>query len=88
MKKIGHNLIKLCQYTGVQFKKDSIHEKIVIFLDDFARKSRYYNIDSMIDNNVQYYDPLYEWSLMAEIILNSSGKRKEKKQTRTWQTYR
>lgn len=81
-------MIKLCQYTGVQFKKDSIHEKIVIFLDDFARKSRYYNIDSMIDNNVQYYDPLYEWSLMAEIILNSSGKRKEKKQTRTWQTYR
>lgn len=77
MKKIGHNLIKLCQYTGVQFKKDSIHEKIVIFLDDFARESRYYNIDSMIDNDVQYYDPLYEWSLMAEIILDSSGKRKE-----------
>lgn len=32
MKKIGHNLIKLCQYTGIQFKKDCIHEKIVIFL--------------------------------------------------------
>ena len=77
MKKIGHNLIKLCQYTSVQFKEDSIHEKIVSFLDDFARKSRYYNIDSMVDRNIQYYDPLYEWSLIAEIILESSGKRKE-----------
>ena len=77
MKKLSHNLIKLCQYTGIQFKKDSIHEKIVIFLDDFARKSRYYNIDSMVYKNVQYYDPLYEWSLIAEVILDSSGKRKE-----------
>ncbi len=76
MRKLGHNLNKLCQNTSIKFKKDSIHEKIVMFLDDFARKSRYYNIDSMIDENIQYYDPLYEWSLIAENILDSSKKRK------------
>ena len=31
----------------------------------------------MINNNVQYCDPLYEWSLITEIILDSSEKRKE-----------
>ena len=82
LQKIGHNLNKLCEYTGIQFKKDSIHEKIVSFLNDFARKSRYYNIDSMIDKNVQYYDPLYEWSLIAESILDSSKKRKITKNKR------
>lgn len=30
----------------------------------------------MIDKNIQYYDPLYEWSLIAENILESSKKRK------------
>lgn len=76
MKKIGHDLIKLCQYTGIQFKEKSIHEKIVLFLDSFAKKSRYYNIDSMLDAKIEYYDPLYEWSLLAESILVSCKKRK------------
>lgn len=76
MRKMGHNLNKLCECTGIQFEKGTIHEKIICFLDGFARKSRYYNIDSMIDKNIQYYDPLNEWSLIAENILGSSKKRK------------
>ncbi|WZL81833.1 hypothetical protein QBE53_01665 [Vallitaleaceae bacterium 9-2] len=71
----GHDLIKLCEYIGIKFESNPLHIKMVTFLNDFAKKSRYYNIDSMMNTNVKYDDPLSDWYLLSEDILNSSKKK-------------
>lgn len=74
-RKFGHDLIKLCEYTGIQFESNSIHLKIIEFLNVFAKKSRYYNIDSMMNSNVRYDDPLSDWYLISQDIYHLSGKK-------------
>lgn len=74
-RKFGHDLIMLCEYTGIQFERDSIHLKIIDFLNVFAKKSRYYNIDSMMNSYVKYDDPLSDWYLISQDIYHLSGKK-------------
>ena len=74
-RKFGHDLIKLCKHTGIKLESNPLHIKLVEFLNDFAKKSRYYNIDSMMNTNVGYHDPLYDWYLLSQDILNSSKKK-------------
>lgn len=74
-RKFGHDLIKLCEYTGIKFENNSLYFKLVAFLNDFAKKSRYYNIDSMMNINVSYDDPLSDWYLISRDIYNSSKKK-------------
>lgn len=74
-RKFGHDLVKLCEYTGIKFESNSLHIKLITFLNDFARKSRYYNIDSMMNTSEKYNDPLYDWYLISCDIYNSSKKK-------------
>jgi len=48
LKKLSHNLIDLCEHTGISFR-NSLHIKIIEFLSSFSTKARYYNIDFMVD---------------------------------------
>jgi hypothetical protein len=75
-REFGHDLTKLCEYTSIKFESDSLHIKIVVFLNDFAKRSRYYNVDSMMNTNMKYDDPLSDWYLLCEDILNFSKKKK------------
>lgn len=72
----GHDLIKLCEYTDIKMNSNPLHIKILTFLNDFAKKSRYYNIDSMMNTNIKYDDPLSDWYLLSQDILNLSKKKK------------
>lgn len=74
-RKFGHDLIILCEYTGIQFESNSIHLKIIDFLNVFAKKSRYYNIDSMMNLNIKYDDPLSDWYSISQEIYHLSGKK-------------
>lgn len=74
-RKFGHDLIMLCEYTGIQLEGNSIHLKIIDFLNVFAKKSRYYNIDSMMNSNIKYDDPLSDWHLISQDIYHLSGKK-------------
>ena len=65
LREFGHDLIKLCEYTGIKLESNPLHIKLVKFSNDFAKKSRYYNIDSMMNTIVGYYDPLYDWYLLS-----------------------
>lgn len=76
LRQLGHDLIKLFARTGIVLDGHPLHPKIVAFLNDFAKKSRYYNIDSMLNNNVQYEDPLAAWYLLSQDILDTVPKRK------------
>lgn len=76
MKGFSHNLTRLCEYTGIKFEDGSVHSRIMSFLNSFAVGSRYYNLDSMLDKNTKYDDPMKEWDLIAADILLSAPKRK------------
>lgn len=69
-RKFGHDLIKLCEYIGIRFENNPLHVKIIGFLNDFAKRSRYYNIDSMMNTSIEYEDPLSDWYLLSQDILN------------------
>lgn len=75
-RKFGHDLIKLCEYIGIRFENNPLHVKIIGFLNDFAKRSRYYNIDSMMNTSIEYEDPLSDWYLLSQDILNFSKKTK------------
>ncbi len=75
-REFGHGLIKLCEYIGVKFDVNSLHIRMVAFLNDFAKKSRYYNIDTMMNASARYDDPLSDWYLLSQEILNYSKKKK------------
>lgn len=40
LKGLGHDLVKLCKYLGIEFEDDSIHIKLIRFLNDFAKKKQ------------------------------------------------
>ena len=70
LKKLGHNLIELCEHTGISFT-NSLHIKIIEFLGNFSMKARYYNIDFMVDIPNKYADPLKDWDLIEKCILKT-----------------
>lgn len=74
-REFGHDLIKLCKYTGIEFESNSLHIQLIAFLNDFAKKSRYYNIDSMMNANVKYDDPLSDWYAISQDIYHSVRKK-------------
>ena len=76
LRKFGHYLLKLCEYMEIKFDMDSAHLHILSFLNEFAKKNRYYNIDSMLDMSIHYIDPLKEWDSIAETIVQLSNKKK------------
>ena len=67
LKKIGHDLNKLSSYIGINFEENSVHNKILNFLNDFAKYSRYYNIDNILDKT-NNNDPLNDWDNIREDI--------------------
>ena len=76
LRKFGHDLLKLCEYVEIKFDMDSVHLHILSFLNEFAKKNRYYNIDSMLDMSIHCIDPLKEWDFIAETIVQLSNKKK------------
>lgn len=74
-REFGHDLIKLCEYTEIEFD-NSLHIKLISFLNNFAKNSRYYNVDSMMNKDIKYDDPLGEWALIAQDILASPKRKK------------
>lgn len=76
LRKLGHDIVKLCEYIGVNFGTNTIYFDILSFLNVFAKKSRYYNIDSMLNADISYTNPLNDWAVISEKILNSVNQKK------------
>lgn len=77
LKKLSHNLIKICDCIGIKFKKESIHFRIISFLSEFSQNSRYYNIDNMLDQNSYSSDPLDDWNFITKDIILGLNKKKK-----------
>lgn len=57
------------------YEKD-IHKEILSFLSRFAKSSRYYNIDVIVENTANNIDPLSELKKIQDKIIKSCGKKK------------
>jgi len=80
LKAYGHDLSILyssCINTAQRIGLSSIHspstgsieEQILNFLSDFAKQSRYYNLDSLQAKPSMQADPLATWNLILESVL-------------------
>lgn len=77
LKNYGHNLEKLFNIVGVTIYEKDIHKEILSFLSRFAKSSRYYNIDVMVESKVKNINPLSEWKVIQnKIIKGNYGEKK------------
>lgn len=68
MKKYGHDLNKLLKSLNIKFE-NNIDLSIVSLLNDFAKSSRYYNVDVMVNGLPRINDPLVEWNSIRNQII-------------------
>ncbi len=76
LKNFGHNIIKLIDVLDIKIE-DGIELKILAFLNNFNKESRYFNIDGIINENIKYENPLHSWKKIQEDILKTIKKRKK-----------
>jgi hypothetical protein len=57
--------------------KNDIVDQIIIFLSEFAKESRYYNLDSLTKNLPKEKDPLRIWKSIQNAILKLHDKKRE-----------
>jgi len=72
LKALGHNIIELLKELNIEYPRDSIEEKFVLFLSDFALRDRY-SIPDILTNQPQankLSEPIYKFSAtIGELIL-------------------
>lgn len=84
LKSYGHDLSNLYQ-TIVKWKinqktilhTEKISLKILEFLSEFAKTTRYYNLDTLTGRQ-QYTDPLIQWRAIQGLIIQKHPKRRRK----------
>lgn len=85
LKNYGHDLFKLYQtIINLETTQELIIDtsevsmKILLFLSEFSKSSRYYNLDTLTGRQ-HTVDPLIKWIEIQELILKKHPKRKNSK---------
>lgn len=90
-KKYGHDLKKLLAATKkvsdelvtkelYKFPDTKLHEKFISFLSDFAKTTRYYNLNILTNSGSGQHDPIKTWnSDIGELILKEYPLRRKSK---------
>lgn len=75
LKKYGHDIEKLYVKVLTEIdpednfiKEDNLYSSILQFISEFAKSSRYYNLDSLSGSD-KGNDPLYQWSLIQKEVV-------------------
>lgn len=76
LKKHGHNLVSLAQDCGIEKFDNKINNDILTFLNQFAKKERYFNLDSLRETDYNRENPLLTWKKIQEKILNTYSYKK------------
>lgn len=90
LKQIGHDLIILyerCSALAASlslnsaewFSGDCPERKVMHFLSNFAKTSRYYNLDA-ISGNTKAHDPIAEWVQLHQLIAETNTRDKFREQ--------
>lgn len=75
---VGHKLIELWSKAGLK-ELTGIHQDILVFLDEFAGYTRYYNLDYIMEKpgkNTNHESVLAEWKKIQELIGTKHGKKR------------
>lgn len=75
---VGHKLVELWSKAGVN-QLTGIHQEILVFLDEFAGYTRYYNLDQMLEKsgkNKNHESVLSQWKRIQELICCKHGKKR------------
>lgn len=65
----GHELYKMVKEYDPKLLENKIYNKVIIFLDNFAKKTRYYNLDILTGKQVEFLNPLSNWNEIEKEIL-------------------
>lgn len=65
----GHHLYKMIEEITPELLKDKINNKVINFLDIFAQKTRYYNLDILTGKQYKFIHPIQEWNKIEEEII-------------------
>jgi hypothetical protein len=90
LKAYGHNLVALYSSCVVAAQRiglpvsipaaGSIEEKILSFLSEFAKWSRYYNLDALQTAPSTYAEPLATWDSILDTVLTTDVPREKTKE--------
>lgn len=79
LKRYGHNLkllyascIAAANRIGLKINRpvaNSLEERILLFLSEFATVSRYYNLDALLDTPGSHAEPLGAWESILDAVL-------------------
>lgn len=69
IKEKGHNLYKMFNIVAPNILKNNLYNSIINFLSDFAKTTRYYNLDVLTGEESQKLNPLEEWNYIERMIL-------------------
>lgn len=75
---VGHKLVELWSKAGLK-ELTGIHQEILVFLDEFAGYTRYYNLDYIMEKpgkNNNHKSVLSEWKRIQELIGYKHGKKR------------
>lgn len=65
----GHNLYEMFKIVVPNILKNNLYNSTINFLSDFAKTTRYYNLDVLTGKETQKLNPLEEWNNIEKMIL-------------------
>lgn len=80
LKEKGHNLYEMFKMIAPDALEDELNNLLIKFLSDFAMTTRYYNLDVLTGKQFKSLNPLEEWSVLEEKILNKYNAKYKKTQ--------
>lgn len=69
IKEKGHNLYEMINIVAPKILENDLNKIIIRFLSEFAKYSRYYNLDTITGKSIQKINPLEEWNIIEKMIL-------------------
>lgn len=81
LKEKGHNLYEMFKIVSPKLLEDNIYNLVINFLNNFAKSTRYYNLDILTGRETKLLNPLEEWKNIEDYILKEYNvKSKEENQ--------
>lgn len=69
IKEKGHNLYEMFNIVAPNILENDLFNSVIHFLSDFAKTTRYYNLDVLTGREIQKLNPLEEWKNIENMIL-------------------
>jgi len=76
LKKFSHNIYQMIETYTPKLLEDEVNKNVLTFFSNFAKKSRYYNLDILTGGYNEFLNPLEEWREVENLILEKYNKRK------------